>query len=71
MLQHSRGGSGERQPTDLNAILEEDVNLAYHGMRAQDNSFNIKMEMDLDLSLGPVEVIPQDISRVFLNIISN
>jgi signal transduction histidine kinase len=71
MLQHSRGGSGERQPTDLNAMLEEDINLAYHGMRAQDNGFNIKMIMDPDLSLGPIEVIPQDISRVFLNIISN
>ncbi|MCX6225515.1 MAG: ATP-binding protein [Bacteroidia bacterium] len=71
MLQHSRSGSGERQPTDINAMLEEDLNLAYHGMRAQDKEFNIKIDTDLDRSLGKIEVIPQDISRVFLNIISN
>ncbi len=71
MLQHSRGKSGERQPTDLNAMLQEDLNLAYHGMRAQDTRFNVKIETHLDPSLGKVEVVPQDISRVFLNIISN
>ncbi len=71
MLQHSRGKAGERQPTDLNAMLEEDINLAYHGMRAQDSSFNIKLETDLDPSIGQIEVVPQDISRVFLNIINN
>ena len=71
MLQHSRGKAGERQPTDINAMLEEDINLAYHGMRAQDSSFNIKIETDFDLSIGKVEVVPQDISRVFLNIINN
>ncbi|RQW06673.1 GHKL domain-containing protein, partial [candidate division KSB1 bacterium] len=71
MLQHSRGKAGERQLTDINAMLEEDINLAYHGMRAQDNSFNIKIETDFDSSIGKVEVVPQDISRVFLNIINN
>ncbi|MBN1480630.1 GAF domain-containing protein, partial [candidate division KSB1 bacterium] len=71
MLQHSRGKSGERQLTDINAMLEEDINLAYHGMRAQDNSFNIKIETDLDANIGKLDVVPQDISRVFLNIISN
>ncbi len=71
MLQHSRGKAGERQPTDINAMLEEDINLAYHGMRAQDNSFNIKIEKDLDQSIEKIEVVPQDISRVFLNIINN
>ncbi len=71
MLQHSRGKAGERQPTDINAMLEEDINLAYHGMRAQDNSFNIKIEKDLDQSIDKIEVVPQDISRVFLNIINN
>ncbi|MBN2355423.1 GAF domain-containing protein [candidate division KSB1 bacterium] len=71
MLQHSRGKAGEKQPTDINAILEEDINLAYHGMRAQDSSFNIKIETDLDQTIGKIEVVPQDISRVFLNIISN
>ncbi len=71
MLQHSRGKAGERQLTDINAMLEEDINLAYHGMRAQDSSFNIKMETELDPSVGKLDVVPQDVSRVFLNIISN
>ncbi|MBN2356057.1 GAF domain-containing protein, partial [candidate division KSB1 bacterium] len=71
MLQHSRGKSGERQPTDINAMLEEDINLAYHGMRAQDSSFNIKIVTDLDSTIGKLDVVPQDISRVFINIISN
>jgi signal transduction histidine kinase len=71
MLQHSRGKAGERQPTDINAMLEEDINLAYHGMRAQDSSFNIKIETDLDPAIGKMDVVPQDISRVFLNIINN
>ncbi|MBN1559735.1 GAF domain-containing protein [candidate division KSB1 bacterium] len=71
MLQHSRGKAGERQPTDINAMLEEDINLAYHGMRAQDSSFNIKIETDLDPSIGKLDVVSQDISRVFLNIINN
>ncbi|RPI01416.1 MAG: GHKL domain-containing protein, partial [Calditrichaeota bacterium] len=71
MLQHSRGKSGERQLTDINAMLAEDINLAYHGMRAQDNTFNVKIETELDPNVGKLEVVPQDISRVFLNIISN
>jgi signal transduction histidine kinase len=71
MLQHSRGKAGERQPTDVNAMLEEDINLAYHGMRALDSSFNIKIEKDLDQSIGKLDIVPQDVSRVFLNIISN
>lgn len=71
MLQHSRGKAGERQLTDINAMLEEDINLAYHGMRALDSSFNIKIEKDLDPSIGKLEIVPQDVSRVFLNIISN
>lgn len=71
MLQHARGKVGERQSIDLNAMLAEDINLAYHGLRAQDSSFNIKIETDLDPSIGLVEVVPQDISRVFLNIVTN
>ena len=71
MLQHSRGKSGERQLVDINAMLEQDVNLAYHGMRAQDSSFNITIETELDRSIEKLEIVPQDISRVFLNIISN
>jgi PAS domain S-box-containing protein len=71
MLQHSRGGSGERQPTNLNALVEEALNLAYHGARAQDQSFNITMERDFDRTLAPIEVVPQDVTRVFLNLIGN
>lgn len=71
MLQHSRGKAGERQDSDMNAILEEDINLAYHGMRARDTSFNITIEKDFDESLEKVLVVPQDVSRVFLNIINN
>jgi signal transduction histidine kinase/ligand-binding sensor domain-containing protein len=71
MLQHSRGKSGEKQSTDVNSILEEDLNLAYHGMRAQDASFNVKMEKELDESIGMIKIVPQDISRVVLNIITN
>jgi signal transduction histidine kinase len=71
MLLHSRGKSGERQPTDLNALLAEYVNLGYHGLRATDNSFNIKIETDYDPSVGKIEVVPQDLSRVFLNMVNN
>jgi len=71
MLLHSRGKSGDRQPTDINALLAEYVNLGYHGMRAQDNSFNLKIEADYDATLGLVNVVPQNLSRVFLNIINN
>jgi PAS domain S-box-containing protein len=71
MLQHSRGGSGDWQATDLNALVEEALNLAYHGARAQDQSFNITMERDLDRNLAPIEVVPQDLMRVFLNLIGN
>jgi len=71
MLQHSRGGSGDWQSVDLNALLEEALNLAYHGARAQDQSFNITIERDFDRSLVPIEVVPQDLTRVFLNLILN
>jgi signal transduction histidine kinase len=71
MLQHSRGQAGGREPTDLNTLLAEHVHLAYHGMRAQDVSFNVTIDTDYDPSLGLVEVIPQDIGRVFLNVINN
>ena len=71
MLLHSRGKAGERQDTDLNALLAEYTNLAYHGMRAQDASFNIKIETDFDPSVGKVSVVPQDLSRAFLNIVNN
>jgi signal transduction histidine kinase len=71
MLLHSRGKSGERMPTDINALLAEYVSLGYHGMRATDSSFNIKIESDYDQNLKQVNVIPQDLSRVFLNTINN
>src|SRR5437763_1070656 len=71
MLLHSRGGSGEWQSVDLNGLIEETLNLAYHGARAQDQGFNITMERDLDAKLAPIEVVPQDITRVFLNLFGN
>src|SRR5262249_36633385 len=71
MLAHSRGGSGERQVVDLNALLEESLNLAYHGARAQDQGFNITLERDFDMALQPIEVLPQDSTQVFLNLCGN
>ncbi|MCI0692887.1 ATP-binding protein [candidate division KSB1 bacterium] len=71
MLLHSRGESGERRPADVNAILDEYVMLAYHGMRGTDSTFNIKIEKDYDPAVGRVDVFPQDLSRVFLNIVNN
>ncbi len=71
MLQHSRTSTGTKEPTDLNALADEYLRLAYHGLRAKDSSFNAKMETDFDPNIGKVDVIPQDIGRVFLNIISN
>jgi signal transduction histidine kinase len=71
MLLHSRGTSGEKALTDINDLLDQDVNLAYHGMRAQNKEFNISIEKDYDKTLEKINVIPQDLSRVFLNIINN
>jgi signal transduction histidine kinase len=71
MLEHSRGGLGERRSVDLNALVEEALNLAYHGGRAQDQSFNITLERDYARDLGPIELVPQDITRVCLNLFGN
>jgi PAS domain S-box-containing protein len=71
MLAHSRGTSGERQSVDINALVEEALNLAYHGARAQDQSFNITLECDFAQPLAPIELVPQDITRVFLNLFGN
>ena len=71
MLQHSRAGGGVREPTDLNALVTESVSLAYHGMRAQDTNFNVRIATSLDPNLGTACVVPQDLSRVFLNIANN
>jgi PAS domain S-box-containing protein len=71
MLLHSRGQSGQWEATDINSLLAEYINLAYHGMRAKEAGFNITIETDYDNDIGEIEVVPQDIGRVFLNIISN
>ena len=71
MLLHSRGQSGHWEATDINSLLAEYINLAYHGMRAKEANFNITIQTDYDNEIGEVEVVPQDIARVFLNIINN
>jgi signal transduction histidine kinase/HAMP domain-containing protein len=71
MLLHSRSGSGERCPTDLNTLAEEALGLAYHGLRAQDPGFYATLERDFEPNLGSVEIVPQDITRVLLNLYGN
>jgi GAF domain-containing protein/anti-sigma regulatory factor (Ser/Thr protein kinase) len=71
MLLHSREGSGERRHADINTIVEESLNLAYHGARAEKSGFNITLQRDLDPSAGIIDLYPQEITRVFLNLISN
>ena len=71
MLLHSREGSGEHRPADINAIVEESLNLAYHGARAEKPGFNITLKRDLDPAAGMIDLYPQEITRVFLNLISN
>jgi GAF domain-containing protein/nitrogen-specific signal transduction histidine kinase len=71
MLAHSRGTSGDRQEVDINALVDEALNLAYHGARAQDQNFNIKLERDFERDVAPIELVPQDITRVLLNLFGN
>jgi signal transduction histidine kinase len=71
MLEHSRGVSGERREVDLNNLIDEALNLAYHGARAQDREFNIGLEHDYASMLKPIELVPQEITRVFLNLFGN
>ena len=71
MLEHSRGSSGDRRSVDLNSLVEEALNLAYHGGRAQDQSFNVTLERDYADLIAPIELVPQDITRVCLNLFSN
>jgi signal transduction histidine kinase len=71
MLQHSRTSTGQKELTDLNALCNEYLRLAYHGLRAKDKSFNAKFEIDLDPKLPKINVVPQDIGRVILNLINN
>ena len=71
MLLHSREGSGEHRVVDINALIEESLNLAYHGARAEKQGFNITMQRSLDPAAGQADVFPQDLTRVLLNLISN
>src|SRR5262249_26990475 len=71
ILAHSRGQPVELRPTDLNALVRDYVNLAFHGMRARDNTFQVAIEGEYDPAVGLVDVVPQDLSRVFLNVGSN
>jgi signal transduction histidine kinase len=71
MLLHSRSGSGEHRPVDINAVVEESLNLAYHGARAEKQDFNITIEKAFDPAAGSIDLYPQEITRVFLNLISN
>ena len=71
MLQHSRSSSGKKEPTDINALAGEYLRLAYHGLRAKDNSFNATTKTDFDETIGNINIIPQDIGRVILNLITN
>jgi signal transduction histidine kinase len=71
MLQHSRSSSGAKEPTDINALCDEYLRLVYQGLRAKDKSFNAKIETDFDPAVGKINIVPQDIGRVVLNLINN
>ena len=71
MLQHSRTSSGQKEMTDINVLADEYLRLAYHGLRAKEKSFNAKFETDFDKNVGEINMIPQDIGRVILNLINN
>ncbi len=71
MLAHSRSGGGDRQSVDLNALVDESLNLAYHGARARDQNFNITIERAYGENIAPIALVPQDITRVFLNLFGN
>jgi len=71
MLQHSRSSNGVKEPTDINALCDEYLRLSYHGLRAKDKSFNASMKTDFDSSIGNINIIPQDIGRVILNLLTN
>lgn len=71
MLQHSRTSSGKKEATDINALADEYLRLAYHGLRAKDKSFNATLKTDFDEKIGKIDIIPQDIGRVILNLINN
>jgi signal transduction histidine kinase len=71
MLQHSRTSSGQKEPTDINALADEYLRLAYHGLRAKDNSFNVSINTDFDNSIGKINIMQQDIGRALLNLYNN
>ncbi len=71
MLQHSRSSSGIKEPTDINALCEEYLRLSYHGLRAKDKSFNADFKTDFDDTIGKINVVPQDMGRVILNLLTN
>jgi signal transduction histidine kinase len=71
MLQHSRSSNGIKEPTDINALADEYLRLAYHGLRAKDKSFNATLKTDFDETIGKIDIVPQDIGRVILNLITN
>ncbi|HSQ20778.1 MAG TPA: histidine kinase dimerization/phospho-acceptor domain-containing protein, partial [Blastocatellia bacterium] len=71
MLLHSREGSGEQRSADINALVDESLNLAYHGARAEKSGFNITLRRDFDINAGSIELFPQEITRALLNLISN
>ena len=71
MLQHSRSSSGVKEPTNINALADEYLRLAYHGLRAKDKTFNATLQTNFDEKVSTVNVIPQDIGRVILNLLNN
>jgi signal transduction histidine kinase len=71
MLQHSRSSTGQKEPTNINVLADEYLRLAYHGLRAKDKSFNATLNTDYDESIGKINIIPQDIGRVVLNLYNN
>src|SRR5205809_4226866 len=71
MLQHSQTSTGQKEPTDINKLADEYLRLAYHGLRAKDKSFNATLKTDFDETIGNINVIPQDIGRVLLNLYNN
>jgi signal transduction histidine kinase len=71
MLQHSRTSSGQKEPTDINALCDEYLRLAYHGLRAKDKSFNATTKTEFDNHIGKINIVPQEIGRVILNLINN
>jgi signal transduction histidine kinase len=71
MLQHSRASTGDKEPTDINALVDEYLRLSYHGLRAKDKSFEAQLQTDFRETIGKVSVVPQDLGRVLLNLFNN